>query len=1320
MPPEHFPTSLPDLSACVHADALKLRRLWKNIARRQNEKLPVDRLQDRFARLYVQSVQMLEKRRVAIPKLTIDEQLPINQRRAEIAKAIRENQVVVICGETGSGKSTQLPQICLEIGRGQQGYIGHTQPRRLAARSIATRIASETNTQLGQTVGYKIRFGDVTSDNTLIKVMTDGILLAETQQDPLLEQYDTIIIDEAHERSLNVDFLLGYIKQLLPRRRDLKFIITSATIDPKRFSSHFEDAPVIEVSGRMYPVEVLYRPVVEESSLTDSVREALHELMHVGHGDVLVFLPTERDIRECAGELTYFQNNGVEILPLFARLSSADQMKVFQPTGGGKQRRVVLATNVAETSITVPGIRYVIDSGLARMSRYSSRAGVQRLPVEPISQASADQRKGRCGRVADGVCIRLYSEEDYQQRDRYTTPEILRTNLSAVILQMKALRLGPVQMFPFLDPPRPTMIKQGFKTLHELGAVDEDGVLTKIGWQLATFPVDPRVARMLIAGHAEDALDEILVLAAAMSVQDPRERPAEKKDAADAAHAQFKDENSDFLTLLNLWKFIRQQQHKLSRNQFRKCCMQNFLSFTRVREWMDVCQQLNEMAHEQKLKKNHKPAPAERIHRALLAGLLAHVSAIDDGYTYRGTSGNKLFLFPGSVLFKKKPKWIMAAELVETGKLYARTLAPINPDWLEPLAGHLVKKSFNNPHWDHNSGRALVNEKITMLGLTIVASRTCPMDRYDKIKAREMFIHYGLVEQDMDNQAPFALHNQRLHKEAQQMQAKMRRHDMLASIEQRYAFFDAKLPTDITNAPLFEKWRKDAEAKNPKLLFMKLTDFLTPEIEPVDKKYFPDQVEISGSKLKLTYRADFGHEDDGVTASVPVDIVGQLDMDHLHKLVPGLLEQKIDALIRALPKEVRRHYIPIAQTAKACVPIVAQSDFPLTEAICEALQQIAGFAPNPSSLDLSILPEHLQTNLRVIDAKGKTLVKGRNLDEVKARVGTQIGERLAEAHHPKFTKTGLKRWDFGDLPVQITTQSRGMSLPGYPTLIDCETSVRLELMESEEAARLTMRKGLLRLFVLQIKDQLAQHVQSLSNLNQLAVDFATLGSKKQLMALLAERSAMMTFLADDADIRTRAAFQKRFDDTWGHLAGNVRKLATIVGQVLEARRQVDVMLEQAWPPSAMDVIEMIRHQHDLLVPADFIVSVPDPWLGHLPRYLQGICERLHKLAERRYDRDADLHQQIKPYEQAWSQLNTEQQQSAAGVKLFWMMQEFYVALFAQHLGTSQTISTSRLDKQLAKAHRKADAVTIKAEISNTPQVQDAISDLVKKFGKPFA
>jgi ATP-dependent helicase HrpA len=774
------------------------------------------------------------------------------------------------------------------------------------------------------------------------------------------------------------------------------------------------------------------------------------------------------------------------------------------------------------------------------------------------------------------------------------------------------------------------------------------------------------------------------------------------------------------LSLLKLWEFLRQQHHKLSRNQFRRCCVQNFLSPNRVREWMDVTQQLTEMAREEKLHKNHKPAPPDRVHRALLTGLLAHVSAIDDGYTYRGTSGNKLFLFPGSVLFKKKPKWIMAAELVETGKLYARTLAPIDPNWLEPLAGHLVKKSFNNPRWDHNSGRALVNEKITMLGLTIVASRTCPMDRYDKVKAREMFIHYGLVEQDMDNQAPFALHNQRLHKEAQQMQAKMRRHDMLASIEQRYAFFDTKLPADVTNAPLFEKWRKDAEAKQPKLLFMKLTDFLTPEIEPVDKKYFPDKVEVLGSQLKLNYRADFGHEDDGVTASVPVEIVGQLDMDHLHKLVPGLLEQKIDALIRALPKEVRRHYIPIAQTAKACVPIVAQSSFPLTEAICEALQQIAGFAPNPSSLDLSILPEHLQTNLRVIDAKGKTLVKGRNLDEVKAKVGTQIGERLAQAHHPKFTKTGLKRWDFGDIPVQITTRSRGMSLPGYPTLVDCETSVSLELMESEEAARLTMRRGLLRLFVLQIKDQLNQHVQQLPGLNQLAVDFATLGNKKQLMALLAQRSAMMTFLADDADIRTRAAFQKRFDDTWGHLAGNVRKLAVIVGQVLEARRQVDVMLEQDWQPSATDVIEMIRWQRDLLVPADFIVSVPDPWLSNVPRYLQGICERLNKLAERRYDRDADLHQQIEPYEQAWSLLHVEQQQSAAGIKFFWMMQEFYVALFAQHLGTSQTISSSRLDKQLAKARRKPDAVTVKAEVSNSPQVQDAISDLVKKFGKPFA
>ncbi|MBL4699765.1 MAG: ATP-dependent RNA helicase HrpA, partial [Phycisphaeraceae bacterium] len=1009
------------------------------------------------------------------------------------------------------------------------------------------------------------------------------------------------------------------------------------------------------------------------------VRESLNEIMRFGHGDVLVFLPTERDIRECAKELTYLQNQGTEILPLFARLSSADQMKVFNPTG--KQRRIVLATNVAETSITVPGIRYVIDSGLARMSRYSARAGVQRLPIEAISQASADQRKGRCGRVDEGVCIRLYSEEDYQQRDRYTTPEIMRTNLSAVILQMKALRLGPVQLFPFLDPPRPSMIKQGFKTLHELGAVDEDGVLSKIGWQLATFPVDPRVARMLIAGHSEDALDEVLVLASVMSVQDPRERPSDKRDAADSAHRQFNDENSDLLTLLNLWKFLREQHHKLSRNQFRRCCIQNFLSPNRVREWMDVCQQLTEMAREQKLHRNHKPATSERVHRALLAGLLAHTANVDDGFVYRGTGGNKVFLFPGSVLFKKKPKWIMAAELVETGKLYARTLAIIDPNWLEPLAGHLVKKSYNQPRWDRKSARAMVNEKVTMLGLTIVGLRRCPMDQYDKVKAREMFIHYGLVEQDMENSAPFALHNQRLLKEAQQMQAKLRKHNLLASNEQRYQFFDDKLPaSEIASGPHFEKWRKQAEAKEPKLLFMQLSDFLAPDIEPADSQYFPDKAEVFGIKLKLNYRADFGHEDDGVTASVPVDVMGQLEMDHLHKLVPGLLEQKINALIRALPKEVRRHYIPISQTAKQCVDIVAQSGFPLTDAICEALQQVAGFAPDPRSLDLSILPEYLQPNVRVVDARGKTLAKGRDLDAVKKKVGSQIGQRLAQIEHPKFTKTGITRWDFGDLPMQIITTSRGIKLPGYPTLVDHQTSVSLELMQSPEMAQQTMRQGLLRLFVLQIGDQLNQQVGQLSSLRQLALDFATFGHKKQLTQWLTERAAMMTFLVDDPEIRTRGAFAKRFEDTWGNLAGNVRKLAVMTGQILQAARAVDVHLENTWPSSASDVIKSLRQQRQTLVPADFLLSVPDPWLSHLPRYLAAMTDRLSKLVERRYDRDAELCRVIVPYSQAWVQLTVEQQGSVAGVKYFWMLQEFYVAQFAQHLGTSMTISGRRLDK----------------------------------------
>ncbi len=857
-------------------------------------------------------------------KLRIDPKLPINDRREEIAATIADHQVVIVCGQTGSGKSTQLGQICLQLGRGQKKIIGHTQPRRLAARTLAARIASETKTPLGQTVGYKVRFGDETSKHTRLKLMTDGILLAESQHDPLLRRYDTLILDEAHERSLNVDFLLGYLKQILPRRPDLKIIVTSATIDPVRFSKHFDNAPIIEVSGRMYPVEVRYRPLRNEELMSEAITAALGELTKCGPGDVLVFLPTERDIGEAVHALRAFESRGMEILPLFARLATERQMRVFKPKSGSK-RRIILATNVAETSVTVPGIHYVIDTGQARISRFSSRAGVQRLPIEAISQASADQRKGRCGRVASGVCIRLYAEEDFQQRDAFTTPEILRSSLGSVILQMKALKIGSIATFPFLDPPKGSAVRKGFKTLHELGAVDEDGVLTKIGEQLAAFPVDPRLARMLLASAAEGCLTEMLALAAAMSVPDPRQRPADAPQVADEAHAQFRDEKSDFLTLWNLWKFIKTQARKLSNNQFRKCCKQNFLSFAHIRQWQEVHHQLTRLCREQKLHVNTEPAKPDAIHRALLSGLLSHLACAGDGLEFRGAGGNKLFIFPGSVLFKKRPAWIMAGQLVDTARLYARTVAPVSPQWIEPLAPHLVKRSYLHPRWDTLSGRALVDEKVTLLGLTIVPRRTKPMDVSDVVAARKLFIHHALVEQDFNCRAPFMAHNQRLLRQVQQMEAQKRTHDLLADQQQRFDFFDKRLPQDMTNGPKFEKWLRKVQEKQPRILFMELTDFMRPNAQPASSKAYPAHAKVFGSRLKLSYRAEFGHVDDGVTVRVPIAELDHLDTDGLHRMVPGLLGEKIEALLRAMPKNVRRQFIPIKEVAQRCVPLVEKS-----------------------------------------------------------------------------------------------------------------------------------------------------------------------------------------------------------------------------------------------------------------------------------------------------------------------------------------------------------------------------------------------------------
>jgi ATP-dependent helicase HrpA len=939
------------LDQCMVADQHRLRQRLARLKKTSNSSEVLKHLTAEFAKSQQQRRQRLD----SLPIPDYPEELPVSERRTEIAKAIKENQVVIVAGETGSGKTTQLPKICLDIGRGVAGLIGHTQPRRLAARSVASRIASELKSELGHAVGYKVRFSDHTRPESYIKLMTDGILLAESQNDHFLNQYDTLIIDEAHERSLNIDFLLGYLKQLLPKRPNLKLIITSATIDTERFAKHFNDAPIIEVTGRTYPVELRYRPLeavdeeAKDRNIQQAILDAVDEAARLGQGDVLIFLPGEREIRETAESLRKHHPLHTEILPLYARLSAAEQNRVFQTHKG---RRIVLATNVAETSLTVPGIRYVIDPGLARMSRYSHRTKVQRLPIEKVSQASANQRAGRCGRVAPGVCFRLYSEMDFINRTEFTEPEIKRSNLAAVILQMKSLRLGEVEHFPFVEPPEQKMISDGYKLLQELGAVDAAQHLTETGKQLAKLPVDPRIGRMVLAAKQEDCLEEVLVIASAISVQDPRERPHEYQQAADEKHRQFKDERSDFLAYLNLWRSFHEQKRHLSNNKLRKWCKENFISYLRMREWHDVHAQMHSLITDMGWRPNQIEAGYTEIHRALITGLLGNLANKTQSQEYAGARGIKLYIFPGSGLFKKQPKWFMAAELVETTRLYARLIAKIESEWIEQVAGDLCKRSYFEPHWEKTPAAVMAYERVTLYGLVINPKRKVHYSRIDSVEARQIFIRKALVAGDFQTQAKFFEHNKQLVADIETLEAKSRRRDVLVDEQVLYDFYDQLIPDDICDGRRFEKWRKAAEEKNKQLLYLTREDLMHHEAEGASEAQFPDSMQIAGMSLKLSYHFEPGSEDDGVTVTVPLPALNLLQPQQFDWLVPGLLHEKICQLLKSLPKVLRRNFVPVPDFANACLRSLAVSDIPLIEALQQQLKKISGVEIKSTDLNL--------------------------------------------------------------------------------------------------------------------------------------------------------------------------------------------------------------------------------------------------------------------------------------------------------------------------------------------------------------------------------
>lgn len=1311
-------------------DRYGLTQLARRIRQARKQKKPHDRNLKKLAALVEESTKLVQQRTTNLPRPDFDNSLPIAEKVEELQAAIRDHQVVVVCGETGSGKSTQLPKICLAMGRGVHGVIGHTQPRRIAARSVAARVAEELETPLGQKVGFKIRFTDATSDETYVKLMTDGILLAETQNDRFLNRYDTLIIDEAHERSLNIDFLMGYIKRLLPKRPELRLIITSATIDAERFSEHFavneQPAPVINVAGRTYPVEVRYRPLdelesEEEKDLDwrDGMIAAVEELFTERNRDVLVFLPTERDIREAAkvlrGYLTkqrvVFDN--VEVLPLYGRLSTADQNRVFAPHGG---RRIVLATNVAESSLTVPGIDAVIDLGLARISRYSSRSKLQRLPIEPISRASADQRKGRCGRVGPGVCIRLYSEADYNGRDEFTSPEILRTNLASVILQTVTLKLGDVEEFPFLDPPKASHIRDGYATLHELGAIDDEHRLTEIGRQLSRLPLDPRIGRMILAGEAEGCLHEVLIIASALEIQDPRERPVDKQEQADQAHQKFRHESSDFMSYLKLWDFYHESKLSLSNSRLRKACRDSFLNYNRLREWTEIHNQLTRLVNEAGWKPNKRKDDHGKIHRAMLAGLLSNVAYLAKPTEYTGAGGLKLAIWPGSVHFAKKPKWIVAGELVETTKRYARTVASIDPGWIEPLAGHLVKRSYTEPHWSRERKSVMANEKVSLYGLPVIPKRRVRYGRIDPVVSRELMIREGLVLGEFETNGIFLAENQKLVERLQQLQARTRQHHLLEEETSQRDFYESRVPSHCIDGHSFEKWRKEAEQQNPRVLLMTEKDLLREQIDPQVKADFPEAIYVEQMRLPLDYQLEPGTEDDGVTMTVPVEALAQLDAGLMEWLVPGLLVEKVTALIKGMPKQTRLLFVPAPDTAREVCQRMEFGQGRLLPTVAKTLGRLAGRPIPVKELEGISLPRHLNMNLKVVDGEGKVLGKGRDIAALRKKFMVERGasagatqslklsksssgsgqasrgspeqtppNKQAQSAPAKWHREGITTWDFGDLPERIQVDRGGIAVTAFPTLVDVGKSVSLELYDQPNQALRTTRRGMVRLFQLASQKYLKEQLKWFPKLDQLELQAASAEGFRHAREQLRDLIARRAFFQEKSLPRSQAEFEQRVKLARNRVSVGVQDVAKCVDLILERFLVARSAIKQVSAPSCQYAVKDMKRQLGEMLRAGMFVEIPWNWLVQLPRYLQAIEVRCAKLNGAGLAKDQRHFDSFAPYHQRYVfEMNKKKRPYEQDIELeeyFWMLEEFRVSLFAQQIGTSVTVSPQRLDKQ---------------------------------------
>jgi len=1274
------------------------RELDRLFARRERGK-DFDTAVATLAAAVENSIAKVESLRAFPLKLTYDPALPIASHHDEVLATLAKHQVVVLCGATGSGKTTQLPKFCLEAGRGALGLIGHTQPRRIAARALASRLASELGTTVGGAVGYQVRFNDRSGPDCRVKLMTDGILLKELESDRNLYRYDTLIIDEAHERSLNIDMLLGVLKKILPKRLDLKLIVTSATIDPEKFSKFFDNAPIIEVSGRSYPVEVRYRPLTSEDedaaelTLPEGVLEAVRELPR---DDVLVFLPGEKQIRECNDVLSKAKLHTTEILPLFSRLSTREQERIFE---GHAQRRVVLATNVAETSLTVPGIRHVVDSGLARISRYSVRGKVQRLPIEKIAQASADQRKGRCGREAEGICVRLYGEDDFQAREEFTPPEVLRTNLASVILRLAVLGLGEPGDFPFIDPPDTRLVNDGYRLLQELKAVDENRRVTALGRQVAALPVDPRLARMLIAASHHRCLEEMLIVASFLEIQDPRERPADAQTQADQAHATFADQRSDFVAVLNLWNAFQGKSDELSGNQLRKWCREHYLSFVRMREWQELHRQLAESVDDIELRVNQQAADYSDLHQAVLTGFLGNIGALDERREYLGARGSKFTIAPGTPLASKPPKWVVAGSIMETTRVFARMVASVEPQWIERAGEHLLKRSYAEPRWVEQKGIVGALESVSLYGLTLVGQRRVNYGSVAPQEAREIFVREALVEGHSTLRAEFLQHNAALRREVEDLEAKVRRRDILVDDQVLCDFYLERLPEHINSVGAMEKWLRGGPRANERspakevgpsasnLLFMSRRELERRDITDINSKDFPDSLNVHGNQLAVTYKFEPGQPDDGATLTIPEPLLSTIEPDDVTWAIPGWRVEKVTAVLRALPKEQRKHFVPVPDAATRCID--ALGDALGTAPLASWIARESGQPITAEQLLAMQLPEHLRLNLRIVRLDGRFIAEGRDLIALRRSI-RQNTSTSARADSGAASASAIHRtWDFGELPEQRVVERRGVKFTVYPALVRQADGVAIKECGSLEEAYALSRDALVRLAILSLPQQAKFAQKQFTDRRELVLLGQGLHGARPLAESLVERVFRDCFYSSQMTIpRSRAEFDAQLDAGRSRIGDVTEKLLMHVAEVLRTLRAVRQQLTSLQSASFKESIADVQSQLEELLPPDFLATLPEYLFEHLGRYLRAIQRRLDRLPGNA-KRDLQLLGSLAPFSKAMHELSGKSVRRIELDKLRWMLEEYRVSLFAQDLKTAVPVSEKRLQEQLQRAREES-------------------------------